>query len=480
MLTGFALVTVPLLFAVVWALLQIGGFARQSETLLANSTDAARQSRELEEGVLNFERSVKLFLVLNNTETSDNVTQDINAIRSLRDELSTTVNDPEAGRLTTLIAQRARRIELSAREAAGTAQAESEAFTTQQAAQFSALYGNADSVREIVRDYIARESRELREDAERAQRTLTWQSIAIVPVTIGVVLIFTLLLGRPIRRLDRAIAQLGQGGFSKEIHVPGPTDLKALGRQLEWLRVRLLELAQEKNRFLRHMSHELKTPLANIREGTDLLLDGTVGELDDPQQEVTAILRSNGLKLQRLIENLLSFSSWQARSETLTLRDFGLIQLVRSVVADHRLQLKAQKIRLHVDIENVEVTADKEKLRTALDNLLSNAVKFTPERGDIYIKARAAQRSFMLEVADTGPGIPDDEQKKIFDPFFQGRTPQSGPVDGTGIGLSVVTECAQAHGGTVELVRGEYRGAHFRMHIPQERVDIQRRLVANG
>ncbi|MEO0998047.1 MAG: HAMP domain-containing sensor histidine kinase, partial [Pseudomonadota bacterium] len=451
-----------------------------SESLLADSTEAARQSRELEEQILNFERSVRLFLVLNNTEGSDNVTQDINAIRALREQLSATVNDPEVGKLTTLIAQRARRIELAAREAAGTAQTESETFTTQLAAQFTALDDNADSVRQIVRDYIARESRELREDAERAQRTLTWQSIAIVPVTIGVVLIFTLLLGRPIRRLDRAIAQLGQGGFSKEIHVPGPTDLQALGRQLEWLRVRLLELAQEKNRFLRHMSHELKTPLANIREGTDLLLDGTVGELDDPQQEVTAILRSNGLKLQRLIENLLSFSSWQARSETLTLRDFGLIQLVRSVVSDHRLQLKAQKIKLHVDIENIEVTADKEKLRTALDNLLSNAVKFTPERGDIYIKARAAQRSFILEVADTGPGIPDDEQKKIFDPFFQGRTPQSGPVDGTGIGLSVVTECAQAHGGTVELVRGEYRGAHFRMHIPQERVDIQRRLVANG
>ncbi len=88
----------------------------------------------------------------------------------------------------------------------------------------------------------------------------------------------------------------------------GPADIEKLGRQLEWLRLRLLELAQERNRFLRHMSHELKTPLANIREGTELLMDGAVGELASGQREVTGILRENGLRLQRMIENLLSFS----------------------------------------------------------------------------------------------------------------------------------------------------------------------------
>ena len=110
--------------------------------------------------------------------------------------------------------------------------------------------------------------------------------------------------------------------------------------------MRLLELAQEKNRFLRHMSHELKTPLANIREGTELLLDGTVGELETPQREVTDILRLNGLKLQQLIENLLSFSAWQSKNEVLTLSDFPLRALVISVAKAQRLALKAAKIQL--------------------------------------------------------------------------------------------------------------------------------------
>ena len=99
-------------------------------------------------------------------------------------------------------------------------------------------------------------------------------------------------------------------------------DLERLGHQLEWLRNRLLELAQERNRFLRHMSHELKTPLANIREGTELLMDGAVGELESGQREVTAILRDNGIKLQRLIENLLSFSAWQSNSTGLDVSEF--------------------------------------------------------------------------------------------------------------------------------------------------------------
>ena len=154
----------------------------------------------------------------------------------------------------------------------------------------------------------------LQRATQRAQRNLFWETLLLVPLTLAVVGVFTYLFGRPIRAIDRAISELGRGTFSRPIAIRGPADLERLAAQLEWLRGRLLDLAQEKNRFLRHMSHELKTPLANIREGTELLMDGAVGELQSGQREVTAILRENGMKLQRLIENLLSFSAWQAKS----------------------------------------------------------------------------------------------------------------------------------------------------------------------
>jgi two-component system sensor histidine kinase GlrK len=321
----------------------------------------------------------------------------------------------------------------------------------------------------------------LQSTARDAQRISTWQFWAMVPGTIILVLIFTFLVSRPISQIDRAITQLGESGFSKPIQIKGPRDLERLGRQLDWLRVRLLELAQEKNKFLRHMSHELKTPLANIREGTELLLDGSVGDLDPAQREVADILRGNGLKLQQLIENLLSFSAWQTKSEVLTVSDFPLRGLVTSVAKTQRLALKAAHIQLKLEVDDIIVKADKEKIRTVIDNLLSNAVKFTPRDGEITIRANRTPTSFVLEFGDTGPGVPEDESPRIFDAFFQGRREQGGQVGGTGIGLSVVLECIQAHNGTVKLVESDdFSGAHFVIEVPQEREVSQQQLAANA
>ena len=209
---------------------------------------------------------------------------------------------------------------------------------------------------------------------------------------------------RPIRQIDSAISQLGKGTFSKAIAVRGPTDLVDLGRQLEWLRMRLLELAQERNRFLRHMSHELKTPLASIREGTELLMDGAVGELDSAQREVTTILRDNGIKLQQLIENLLSFSAWQARHSGLEISEFRLRPLIKSALETHQLTLLAQRVHLDLKVQDIELRADRAKLKLILDNLLSNALKYSPRGGTIFIHAHADKDLLVLDVADTGPG----------------------------------------------------------------------------
>ena len=333
----------------------------------------------------------------------------------------------------------------------------------------------------ILGSHIELELSALQASTRRAQQVSAWQTAALIPGTIILVLFFTLLVARPIRQIDRAIHQLGQSGFSRPIEVEGPTDLERLGRQLEWLRVRLLELAQEKNRFLRHMSHELKTPLANIREGTELLLDGTVGDLEQPQREVTDILRLNGLKLQQLIENLLSFSAWQTKNEVLSLSDFPLRALVISVAKTQRLALKSAHIQLKLEVDDIVVNADRDKMRTVLDNLLSNAIKFTPKGGTITIGAHSTPNSFVLEFADTGPGIPEHESPRIFEAFFQGGQEQGGHIAGTGIGLSVVLECIQAHDGSVELVNSDdYPGAHFRIHIPQKPVAVQPRIAASA
>jgi len=305
----------------------------------------------------------------------------------------------------------------------------------------------------------------LQHQADRERRELIQDSTLLLPLVLVVVLLFALRLSRPLRQIDRAIGELGRGNFSRAVTVSGPIDLERLGHQLEWLRHRLLELAQERNRFLRQMSHELKTPLANIREGTELLMDGAVGELGSGQREVTAILRDNGIKLQRLIENLLSFSAWQSNSTGLDLSEFRLRPIVKQVLENQQLTLVSQRVRLDVHVEDVTLSADRGKIRLILENLLSNAIKYSPRGGVIYLRALTSGEELILEVADSGPGVPLEDRARIFEAFYTGRAP-AGHVKGTGIGLSVVNEFVNVHKGTIEVVDGEFPGAHFRMRMP--------------
>jgi two-component system, NtrC family, sensor histidine kinase GlrK len=310
---------------------------------------------------------------------------------------------------------------------------------------------------------------ELRTDETR-KRTL-WLSGLFVSLAAIAIIAVTLAVGRPLRALDRAISELGSGTLSRPIEVSGPKDLERVGRQLEWLRGRLLDLAQERSRFLRHMSHELKTPLANIREGTELLMDGAVGELDGNQREVTGILRENGIKLQRLIENLLSFSAWQTSSASLDTSEFRLRPLVKQVLENQQLTLLSQRVRLDVKIEDVTLVADRGKVRLILENLLSNAVKYSPKGGAIHMSAQQSGDELVLDVADNGPGIAPEDRSHIFDAFYTGRAAKGGSLKGTGIGLSVVLEFVNAHGGSVQIIDGEFPGAHFRITMPIRNFD---------
>ncbi len=475
-LVGFGLVALPLLVAVLWALFNLDRLVTQSEELVFTGVAAAENNRLLAENVGSLERVARQYTILRNPDTLQFLQQDLASIEGRLEEMRALTEMVSATTLLNSIGDSARHIVTSLAKtnlSAGEAQVA--------ISQFPPLRQQVSRLTRILSAHVDMELRALQDSTRNAQKVSAWQVAALVPGTLILVLFFTLLVARPIRQIDEAIRQLGQSGFSNPIRIKGPTDLERLSRQLEWLRLRLLELAQEKNRFLRQMSHELKTPLANIREGTELLLDGTVGELDSPQREVTNILRMNGLKLQQLIENLLSFSAWQTKNEVLTLTDFPLRALVISVAKEQRLALKAARIQLRLDVDDVIVNADRDKIRTVLDNLLSNAIKFTPKGGYVTIRSKQAASSFSIEFADTGPGIPAEEGPRVFEAFFQGRQEQGGHVAGTGIGLSVVMECIEAHNGSVEIVNtGEFPGAHFRIDIPQKRIVQTHKMAANA
>jgi two-component system, NtrC family, sensor histidine kinase GlrK len=477
-LTGLFVVAVPLLVAIGNAMYKLGQLAAESEAVLTDSARATLQAERLTNllGSMQFnglsymqvkdvESAARSNLLASYAANQADFEESVAEMRILPSDQP--IRD-QLARLSTISKDVHRMLVSGATE---------DAIVE----RFGMLTEANRAVASGMRATTNARLETLQENTRSAQQELVWLTAALIPGIMILVGLFLLLVGRPLRQVDRAIRELGEGDFSRPITVSGPHDIETLGRQLEWLRHRLKESTDEKNKFLRHMSHELKTPLANIREGTELLLDGSVGQLDIQQQEVTSILRDNGIKLQKLIENLLTFSAWQTHTAALELSEFELKPMVFSVLSQHRLALSNKKIRLQLAIAAITVLADEGKLKLVLENLLSNAIKFTPSGGTIHVSAGMHGQDLVMDVSDDGPGVHPDDGDRIFEAFYQGRRPQGGPVGGTGIGLSVVAECVAAHGGSVELVRNGEPGAHFRVRLPLRRAaDKKLRAVANA
>jgi two-component system sensor histidine kinase GlrK len=465
MLLGLALIAGPLLVAVVDAAIQMNRLSQTSQDLVREGVQSARLSRSLIADIASLGRTVRLYQVLADAKVLDGYRDTDQRLAGIRTQMAQLLNDEPTRKLLDDFAGMHNEIS----RAVETTPPGSENFKvilSQVVTQIDRLNDLANAITSSGNTQIDARLAELDQQTASTQRRLFWQSALLAPLTLIAILALTLSIGRPLRAIDRAISELGRGTFSRSIEVSGPRDLERLGAQLEWLRLRLVDLAQERNRFLRHMSHELKTPLANIREGAELLMDGAVGPLDNSQREVVAILRDNGIKLHRLIENLLSFSAWQKESVGLDLSEFRIRPLVKQVLEAQQLTVVSQRVRLEVKVDDLMLRADRGKVRLIIENLLSNAIKYSPKGGTVYLHAAKQDTQLVIDVADMGSGIPTEERARVYEAFYTGRPPAGVQVKGTGIGLSVVLEFVNAHGGTIEIVDGEYPGAHFRIRMP--------------
>ncbi len=473
-LTSLGLVTLPLLVAVGYATYRLGQLTSDSGVVLNQAAVSTTANERLDSLLINMERNARQYLLLGAERSIEVYRADESELRDSLQEIAALPHSTDVDELLDRISELTE--DVNAQLVAG----RTDGAEARVIAAFQEMDAAADSLSEIMQQRSNAQFADLRSASERTQRLIGWLSAMFIPVTTVLILYFLFLIVRPIRRIDQAIRAIGDGDYSHAIEIEGPDDIEALGRQLEWLRGKLEESTNEKNKFLRHMSHELKTPLANIREGSELLMDGSVGSLAHEQEEVADILRLNSIKLQRLIENLLTYSAWQSKAAILEIAPFELKPLVFGVISQYRLAISKSRIRLRLRVASVTILADSQKLRLILDNLLSNAVKFTPEGGEIAVVAKVDDDVLTLAVRDSGPGIAPEDRNHIFDAFFQGKRLQDGPIGGTGIGLSIVQECVQAYHGTVELDESAGRGASFIVRLPVTDVHSETPRVANA
>ncbi|MEJ7928758.1 ATP-binding protein [Ramlibacter sp. AN1015] len=317
-----------------------------------------------------------------------------------------------------------------------------------------------------VQDDIEARDRSLRESLA-VSRTRLMQQVSLAIVLAAVLAIaLGVWLARPFKRMEKAVVDLGENRLDAPIDIRGPADVRRLGQQLEWLRLRLMELDADKARFLRHISHELKTPLAALREGVSLLEEGVTGDLTADQKEVARILRHNTVVLQGQIEALLNFNAAAFEARQLRRERTDLRALLQEQVESQRLQWQANGVRVRLAGEPVWARVDPDKLGTALANLLSNAIRFAPEGSEVLLELGAQGPLALIDIRDQGPGIAPADRDRVFEPFYRGERQPQHAVRGTGIGLSIVQEYIAAHGGRVVLLHDDTPGAHFRIELP--------------
>ena len=456
-LASFMAVAAPLIAALAYSAWHSEQLAEQSRSAVFNAAQAARASRTLVNRIGSLER-----LATMNTPGLDvDLTRVHASFRQVAHEL---LQLPlEADQLAALKRTMAQEEDLYQ-----LLNAPKRPERRSVAALAADLADNASEVLAISTRVADREVMKLRADAETVQRQLVLLVIFSTAVAMALALALTRHIARPIAELDAAIRQLGGADFEQPILVRGPDDLKTLGERLDWLRRRLLEVEDEKNRFLRRLSHELKTPLTALREGAELLHDEVGGPLAPPQRRVVDIMRDNSVKLQRLIEELLDYQRALHAAASLQVKSVSLQTVVQDAMRSHELAAQAKGLRIAVEAQAATVEADPEKLRSVVDNLIGNAVKFTPAGGKVAVLARFTGEEALIDVIDSGPGVPAEERESIFDSFFRGRAKASARVEGSGLGLAIAREFVEAHGGRISVL-AEERGAHFRVALPRRK-----------
>jgi len=231
---------------------------------------------------------------------------------------------------------------------------------------------------------------------------------------------------------------------------------------------RLREVDQVKDAFVSSVSHELRTPITSIVGYLEMLGEGEFGDLNSAQADAVRRVSSNSRRLLSLIDDLLTLSRVQDDGLGLAHRAFDLREVVRvghGVVAP-AVVARDLAVTLELPSEPIPFVGDKEMLERVVMNLVGNAVKFTPDGGSVGVRLIADGANAVVEVCDTGIGIPAQEQDRLFTRFFRSSTAQKQAIPGSGLGLSIAGAIVQAHGGTIEVDSVQDVGTTFRVRMP--------------
>jgi signal transduction histidine kinase len=325
-----------------------------------------------------------------------------------------------------------------------------------------------------------------RKTGETAEIVLWCVAFAAIAVSVLVSFLIYRSISKPLAHLTEGTRAIADGKFFYRLDASRRDEFSQLARDFNTMTQRLNELDQLKKGFITHVSHELKAPLASMRETIQLLLEEIPGPLTEKQKRLLELSLQSGKRLTSMIGNLLDLSKTDAGVMEYQLKNQDLIPLVHSAIAE--LEVQAQEKQIQIDSffpeSPLHVVCDSDRIVQVIVNLVSNAVKFSPKNATVHVSvdeifdipkniplrwrnllsdSRGKGGFGLVTIVDSGPGIPDKDKENIFERFHQIKQEEKQAGQGVGLGLAICRIIVQAHRGAVWVEDNPGEGSRFRL-----------------
>jgi signal transduction histidine kinase len=270
----------------------------------------------------------------------------------------------------------------------------------------------------------------------------------------------------PLRQMSTAAARIGEGDLDQQVPVPSDLDLGSMARAFNAMAVNLQRLEESRRNLVADIAHELGTPLSILQANLEGILDGVV----EPSTDRMAALHTQVRLLARLVEDLRDLSLAQADKLVLHRAPLDLGALIAdaaAAVAPYASE-KGVSLQSRITPHVPHVRVDRDRVLQVIHNLLDNAIRHTPAGGRVTAGLEAEGGEVRLWIADTGPGIPEEEVDRVFDRFYRLDPSRARASGGAGLGLAIVKSLVEAHGGRVWVTSHAAEGSTFTVALPIE------------
>ena len=415
--------------------------------------DVVSDMQRLDNAVVDVERSVRQFAVLRNEQVASLSDNAIEQFAVAADNLCQALSIPTTcSRLSEQLSQLAEYRTI-----------EDQLLLN---AYLAAVGDSVELLRDDVEATINERVKLQQDDLNAMQAKQAWSTAMLVSVSLLLILLGSQLIVNPVNNLKKIIRIMARSdGQLPPLSRQAPRELIDVEKDLHWLYDRLQQLEHISTALLRHAAHELKTPLASIKEGCSLLSENVVGELNKGQREVLSLLTASTQRLNTLVEKLLDYNLLLQQAQPKMVLIYAN-KLFSACLEDYALAIQDREF--DVNITSPEVKIDEELFRRVLDNLVSNAVAHGAVGRPINIHLYNDNDNLVLDVANRGKRIAPESVHTLFEPFIRGTEPRNDNVIGTGLGLSIVADCARLMHGDVRVVDVDYADVCFRVTIPQQ------------